>query len=265
MTGQIMALIVIQTTRIASLLLLKLAWPLWKVSHVVAPKPMVAMQMRSYNAWPTPSKTWVLKLASKMAQHGRGYLWARKYGTILSNADPYSSSCRLITAHTALTTHLSHQTRTLLTLTHPLVSPLSAPPDPDLIDELLPILTSLVLALPAPTSHTLSSLHSLRASTTDLTSALTYLSDTLHMMRQTTSLASRRLRAARELVVEMRRETEARETAMRWVEKGEWEGRLAGRECARVCGEVVDGFEKVCESWRRRLAGGMAGVEVGVA
>ena len=85
------------------------------------------------------------------------------------------------------------------------------------------------------------------------------------MMRQTTALASRRLRAARELVIEMRGETEARETGIHWVEEGNWEGRLAGRECARVCGEVVGGFEEVCASWRKRLAGGMVGVGVGVA
>lgn len=153
----------------------------------------------------------------------------------------------------------------LLTLTHPLISPLSAPPDLEFIDDLLPLLTSLVHALPTPASCSISSLHHLHASTADLTSVLTYLSDTLHMMRQTTALASRRLRAARELVVEMRRETEAKEKGIHWVEKGNWEGRLAGRECARVCGEVIGGFEEVCASWRKRLAGGMAGVEVGAA
>lgn len=147
----------------------------------------------------------------------------------------------------------------------PLISPISTPPDPEIIDELLACLTSLVRALPTTTSHTLSSLHNLHASTSDLIYVLTYLSDTLHMMRQTTALASRRLRAARELVIEMRGETEARETGIHWVEEGNWEGRLAGRECARVCGEVVGGFEEVCASWRKRLAGGMVGIEVGIA
>lgn len=171
-----------------------------------------------------------------------------------------SLSFSLITAHTALTIHLIHQTRALSTLTHPLVSPLAAPPDPDFIAGMLPLLTSLLHAIPTPTPHTLSSLRNLHASTTDLTSVLTYLSDTLHMTRQTTSLASRRLRAARELVVEMRREHLATEAGILWVEKGNWEGRLAGRECAKVCGEVVGGFEEVCESWRKKLAGGMAGM-----
>ncbi|KAM0799354.1 hypothetical protein BDR22DRAFT_856357 [Usnea florida] len=173
---------------------------------------------------------------------------------------------RLIASHTALTTHLSHQTRALLTLTHALVSPVSfAPPDAEFIDDLLPQLASLVLALPTPMSHALSSLRGLHASTADLAEVLSYLSDTLHMMRQTTSLASRRLRVARELVVEMRGEMEAKEMGIHWVEKGNWQGRLAGRECARVCGEVVGGFEEVCASWRKKLANGMVGVEVGAA
>ena len=145
---------------------------------------------------------------------------------------------------------------------HPLVSPLSALPDLEFIDDLLPLLASLVRALPTTTSHALSSLHSLHASTLDLISVLSYLSDTLHVMRQTTSLASRKLRAAQEIVIRMQRETEARETGILWVENGDWEGRLAGRECAKVCGEVVGGFEEMCASWRRRL---IAGVEVGAA
>lgn len=76
------------------------------------------------------------------------------------------------------------------------------------------------------------------------------------MTRQTTSLASRRLRATRELVGEMRKEADLREEGERWVERGEWEERLKGRECARICGDVVGGFEEVCQGWRKRLVGG---------
>ena len=178
----------------------------------------------------------------------------RLYRTI----DSCSSSSSLITAHTALTTHVSYQARSLLTLTYPLISPLSLPPDSDFIDDILPLMTSLVHALPAITSHASLSLHNLHKSTSDLTSVLSYLNDTLHMMRQTTSLASRRLRGVRELVTEMRRQGEIGEEGIHWVERGNWEGRLAGRECAKVCGEVVNGFEEVCASWRRRLEVGAA-------
>jgi len=179
-----------------------------------------------------------------------------------SQSNIENGTSRLITTHTALASHISSQTRMISTLAHPLMSPLSAPPNPEDIEELLTLLERLIHDLPTPTSQPLSSLHSLHASTAELTSILTYLSDTLHMTRQTTSLASRRLRSATEMVIEMRREAEAREEAIRWVEKGNWENRLAGRECARMCGDVVRGFEEVCSSWRARLAGGL---EVGAA
>ena len=181
-----------------------------------------------------------------------------------SQAGVENGASRLITAHTALTSHFTNQTRTLQTLCHPFLSPLSAPPDPEFIDDLLPLLTSLITELPTPTPKPLSSLHSLHASTNELTSILTYLSDTLHMTRQTTSLAARRLRAAREMVIEMRKEAEARDEGERWVEKGQWEKRLGERDCARICGDVVGGFEEVCNGWRERLVGGL-GVEVGAA
>ncbi|MCJ1374718.1 hypothetical protein MMC20_005950 [Loxospora ochrophaea] len=164
-----------------------------------------------------------------------------------------SSATRLSTAHTALTTHLTYQTRLLTSLTHPLLSPLSVPPSPDLVASLAPLLTSTLLALPTPSSTALSAIHALHSSTTDLLSTLSYLSDTLHMTRQTTTLASRRLRAAREVVAELKREVEEREEGVRWVEKGGWDARLKGRECAGVCEGVVGGFEEVCKGWRERL------------
>ena len=107
-------------------------------------------------------------------------------------------------------------------------------------------------------------LHALHTSTIDLLSTLSYLSDTLHMTRQTTTLAARRLRAAREAVETLRREMEEAEEGRRWLETGRWERKLREREAARVCGEVVGGFEEVCAGWRDRLlrqGGGV--VEVG--
>ena len=83
------------------------------------------------------------------------------------------------------------------------------------------------------------------------------------MARQTTTLAARRLRAARDVVESMRREVKEAEEGVRWIETGGWDERLKDREAARVCGEVVGGFEEVCAGWRERLVrqnGG--GVEV---
>ena len=173
-----------------------------------------------------------------------------------------NNASRLITTHTALTSHLTNQTQKLSALLHPLISPLSAPPDPAYITDLSPLLTALLVDLPTPFPQPLSSLHSLHSSTTELTNLLTSLSDSLHMTRQTVSQASRRLRTATEMVMEMRRESEAEEESVRWLEKGQWERRLAVRECARECGDVIGGFEETCSLWRARLIGGL---EVGVA
>lgn len=73
------------------------------------------------------------------------------------------------------------------------------------------------------------------------------------MSRQTTTTAARRLKSAKELVAEMRREEELAEEGERWLTKGNWGERLGARECASVCGDVVGGFEEVCEGWRARI------------
>jgi hypothetical protein len=73
------------------------------------------------------------------------------------------------------------------------------------------------------------------------------------MSRQTTTTATRRLRSAKEIVAEMRRDEELREEGERWLTRGNWGERLEKRECAGVCGEVIGGFEEVCNGWRERL------------
>jgi hypothetical protein len=160
---------------------------------------------------------------------------------------------RLITAHAALTTHLSHQARQLQNLAFPLLSPLVPPPDADTIDALLPLLLSLSETMPRPSTVAYNSLTALHSVTADLVQTLNYLSDTLHMSRQTTTTATRRLKSAKELVAEMRREDELRQEGERWLTRGNWGERLRKRECASVCGEVVGGFEEVCNGWRARL------------
>jgi hypothetical protein len=159
----------------------------------------------------------------------------------------------LITAHSALTTHLTHQTRQLHNLTFPLLSPLVTPPDPETIESLLPLLLSLSETMPRPTTTAYSSLTALHTLTSDLVQTLNYLSDTLHMSRQTTTTAARRLKSAKELVAEMKREDELRQEGEQWLTRGNWGERLRKRECAGVCGDVVGGFEEVCNSWRARL------------
>lgn len=51
----------------------------------------------------------------------------------------------------------------------------------------------------------------------------------------------------------MKREEELKEEGERWLTRGNWGERLEKRECAVVCGEVIGGFEEVCNGWRERL------------
>ena len=62
------------------------------------------------------------------------------------------------------------------------------------------------------------------------------------------------------MIVELRREHELGEEGRRWIEMGGWERRLREREGARVCGEVVGGFDRFCEGWKVRLMEGAVGI-----
>ncbi|KAI9702690.1 MAG: hypothetical protein M1820_006074 [Bogoriella megaspora] len=168
---------------------------------------------------------------------------------------------RLSTAHNSLTTHLSHQTRLLTSLTSTLFSPLSIPPSPALLDEILPLLTQLLTSptssLPYPSTKISPALYSLSTSTASLLNTLSSLSDTLQLSRQTTTSASRSLRNTQQVLAELQKEMAMAEEGRRWIERGGWEQRLRERGCARECREVVGGFEEVCRGWRERLEGGV--------
>ncbi|KAL9094015.1 MAG: hypothetical protein Q9165_003685 [Trypethelium subeluteriae] len=169
---------------------------------------------------------------------------------------------RLSTAHNSLTTHLTHQTRLLTSLTSTLFSPLSLPPSPDDLSALLPLLTTLLATspspLPYPSSHPSPALYTLSSSTQSLLASLAALADSLQLARQTTNSASRALRNTQQVLAEVRRELDAAEEGRRWIEKGKWEERLERRDCARECEGVVGGFEEVCRGWRERLMEGAA-------
>ncbi|KAI9849594.1 MAG: hypothetical protein M1838_000104 [Thelocarpon superellum] len=174
-----------------------------------------------------------------------------------------NGATRLITSHTALSTHLAHQTRTLHSLAFTLLSPLSPPPSSEQITTLLPLVTGALSSIPQPTSAALSSLSHLSTHTADLISTLDHLSDTLHMSRQTTTAATRKLKTARELVDALRRENDAIDEGIRWIERGDWQTRLAQRECGGVCRDVVGGFEEVCQGWRTALLASASSASAG--
>lgn len=83
--------------------------------------------------------------------------------------------------------------------------------------------------------------------------SLSVLNDSMQMDRQTATLASRRLRSSKEVVSTLQKEMNAADEGRRWLAAGGWEHKLKERQAAQICGEVVGGFEEVCESWRKRL------------
>ncbi|KAL8914023.1 MAG: hypothetical protein Q9171_001274 [Xanthocarpia ochracea] len=172
---------------------------------------------------------------------------------IASQAGVETGASRLTTAHTAVTSNIVHQTRLVQTLSSYFMSPFSFPPSLDEVDDLLPLLVTTLELIPQFNPGAVFAIHSLRSSALDLISTLSVLADSLHMIRQTTSLASRRLKAAKEAVDELRMETEIREDGVRWVEKGNWDRRLSNRECGNICADVVGGFREVCERWEKSI------------
>ena len=167
---------------------------------------------------------------------------------------------RLGSAHQSLTTHLTSQSRILSSLTSTLLSPLSSPPPPDMVAELLPVINATIASLPGlslgdghSVNPPLYALNALSNTTLDLIHLLSALSDTLQISRQTSTLASRRLRTCQDAMLMWKKEERLKEEGIAWVESGGWDERLRTRDAAMVCNEVVGGFEEVCEGWRKRL------------
>ncbi|KAG0134485.1 hypothetical protein HOY82DRAFT_553910 [Tuber indicum] len=159
-----------------------------------------------------------------------------------------SGSNRLITAHSALATHMIHQARTLRTLALS-INYSSVPPDDDTLDLLLPLID----LIPRPAFGALTELASLHALTFSLVSQLSFLSDTLHMARQSSIAANRKLRVAREACADWKSELEQVERSRRWIEDGDWDAKCRNRNAANVCAEVTGGFEDVCRGFEERL------------
>jgi methyl-accepting chemotaxis protein len=163
----------------------------------------------------------------------------------------------LKTAHDSLTTHLTHQSRVLTSLTASFTGPRAIIPSPEAIEELLPLVEQTLQSLPHSSAEPLVSLSHLTLSTRELLQHLSNVSDTLHMSRQTTTNAARRLRTSKEQLHDWKRESERTVEGREFIEQGDWDRRLREREAKRACGEVMEGFEEACTLWRKRLCEGL--------
>ena len=164
---------------------------------------------------------------------------------------------RLKTAHDALTTHLTHQSRTLNSATALLTGPRAILPPVDEIDILLPLIESTLELIPHISPEVLIALSHLTQSTRELLEHFSNVSDSLHMSRQKTLEATRKLRSSKDQLDQWKKDMDARENGMQFIEQGDWDRRLREREAGRSCGDVVRGFEDVCGKWREKLCEGL--------
>lgn len=172
---------------------------------------------------------------------------------------------RLSTAYTALSTHLANQTRILAQLASYLMSPLSTILiSPDLLADLDEPLDAALESIPTlmPSSKPPQSLHILLTETAELIQDLNYLKDTLQVNQQTTLTASRRLKAAKDVLRETQKDIEEREASVAWIEQGGWGVKLEERRAAADCANILGGFEKVCDGWGQRILAQEAGIGV---
>jgi hypothetical protein len=167
---------------------------------------------------------------------------------LLPQSQLEAGCARLITAHSALSSHMLHQTRTLRELLFAATSSSSLP-----AADTTELLLSLIELIPRPTIQPLAELNALHNVTVSLISQLAFLSDSLHMARQSSVAATRKLRVAREACADWRTELETVEKAKRWIENGDWDGKCRRREAAVVCKDVTSGFEDVCRGFEEKL------------
>ena len=169
-----------------------------------------------------------------------------------------NGATRMITAYSSIASHRTNKTREMFSLAHSLRLDKFPTLSDEEIDHLTSELDLLIRYLPLPPGPSpLQSLQILIANTTDLAHSLRSLTDLLQESRQAASAASRRIKNARDSVMDLQQEEAVREEGIEYLEQGEWDRRIRGREAHSMCGEVVAGFETTCNVWRDRLFGTM--------
>lgn len=162
---------------------------------------------------------------------------------------------RLATSTNSMTAHLTSQSKALQTLAQSLypVFAFSAPLDPDLIEETLPLVETLREDIPGVDMLPVQKLQKLDRETVDVTNSLSQLTDTLQMGKQVTTTASRTLRTTQTMVSELRLEQERADLARHELTKSDWEERLRNKWCGSECKDIISGFEDRCSVLRGSL------------
>lgn len=167
---------------------------------------------------------------------------------------------RFTTSTNSMTSHLAAQTKAVQALSTSLYSPfaISAPLEPEIMDETIPVIEILLKELPLPDSAPLQGLRKLERDTHEVSQCLSHLADTLQMGKQATNTASRHLRTTQTTVAELRRERERAETAKTDLSRSGWDDKLRQRWCAGQCDDIMSGFESRCQALRESLECGIS-------
>ncbi|KAF2021839.1 hypothetical protein BU24DRAFT_30557 [Aaosphaeria arxii CBS 175.79] len=168
-----------------------------------------------------------------------------------------NGAMRLKTTHDALASHLTHQSRTLTSLSASFSGPRAIIPDPETIDSLLPLINSTLELLPHASPEALHLITQLTFSNREMSQHLSNVSDSLHMSRQGQTNAARRLKTAKDQLADWKKETDLRDQGIHYIESGDWDRKLKERDAKRDCGSVLEGFEETCGMWRKRLCEGL--------
>lgn len=167
----------------------------------------------------------------------------------------------LMNAYDTMSVQLSYETRSFQTYAYAGLGSIVQTMDEGQYQGLLSEVASVLSDVPRSTALALSSLAQLNKASRDVIDTIKCLSDNLHMSRQTTEAVARRLKMVKELVTELYEGLSVFEESRRWVEEGDWEARLARRESATICDDIISGFSEVCDTWRAKLTSG-GGVQV---
>lgn len=162
---------------------------------------------------------------------------------------------RLTTSTNSMTQHLTTQTKTLQTLAQSLypMFAFSAPLDPAIIEETLPLADALLKDIPHPDLVPVQKLQKHDRETVDVIQALSQITDTLQMGKQNTNAAARHLRTTQTMVLELRQEHEKAELARHELTKNDWDEKLKNRWCGAECKDIISGFEDRCNALRGSL------------
>ena len=162
---------------------------------------------------------------------------------------------RYTTSTNSLTAHLVTQSKSLQALVQTLypMFAFTAPLDPTIIGETLPLVETLSIEIPQPDVVTLQKLQKLDRETADVVHALSQLTDTLQMGKQSTAAAARHLRSTQTMVEDLRLERERADLARHELAKSDWEDRLRTRWCGTECKDIISGFEDHCNALRGDL------------